>query len=333
MYVDGSGILRWSFDPSRTVLFCSAVPKEIAMGFGKTQAMAMELLSSYRASRQAGKARAGLRNPLPKQLQGGVIIDAREAPQKALASIKAIRDAGVAPAWLAGLTCEGEMDLPTLSADEWKEILAFSSARALPVAELSRKNAKELVRRILSLSFSGNGHAFLPIGKPGGDEAAPSSALDIRRLLDLAMFSPLFVVDSGVELAGSALLHAFARAAAVYGALMPYRDFCSEWWVREGIPAFCHPALYYPDEHELWKLDDQYMYGPDVMIAPVSPGAKESRRLYLPDGTWVHLWTSRHYSKGAFVIDAPAGRPAVFYREDSSFAGLFDTVRQMATRL
>ena len=334
MYVDGSGILRWSFDPSRTVLFCSAVPKEIAIGFGKTQAMAMELLSNYRASRQqAGKARAGLRNPLPKQLQSGVIIDASEAPQKALASIKAIRDVGVAPAWLVGRTIEGETDLPALSADEWKEILDFSSACSLSAAERSQKGAKELVRRILSLSFSGNGHTFLPIGKPGGDAADPSSALDIPRLLDLAMFSPLFVVDSGMELAGSALLHAFSRAAAVYGALMPYRDFCSEWWVREGIPAFYHLALYYPDETALWKIDDQYMFGPDLMIAPVFSGGRESRRLCLPDDAWIHMWTSRHYSGGAAVIDAPAGKPAVFYREDSSFARLFDTVRQMATRL
>jgi sulfoquinovosidase len=158
-------------------------------------------------------------------------------------------------------------------------------------------------------------------------------SMDIVRLLDIAMFSPLFVVDSGTDLAGNALRHAFARAAAVYGALAPYRDFCSEWWVREGIPAFCNPVLYYPDETALWKLDDQYMFGPDMMIAPSLSDDGGARRLHLPNDSWMHLWTSRRYSKGSVVVDAPAGKPAVFYREGSSFAKLFDTVRRMATRL
>jgi len=342
MYVDGSGILRWSFRSSRTLLFCSTIPKEIAIGFGKSTAMAMDLLSHYRALRHGGVDKGGLRIPIPKEYQGGVIVDASAFPGNAGACVEAIRGAGVNPAWLvsgqagegeSGNEGEREQALPTVSAGEWKRILASSSVHSMPIPDSGRKSVREHVRRVLSLSFSGNGHVFFPIGGTEGGKSVSLGGPDIARLLDVVMFSPLFVVDTGTELAGNALRHAFARAAAVYGALGPYRDFCSEWWVREGIPAFCNPVLYYPDETDLWKLDDQYMFGPDMMIAPSSPEDTGARRLQLPDDAWIHLWTSRRYSKGSVAIDAPAGKPAVFYRAESSFAKLFDTVRRMATRL
>jgi len=291
MYVDGSGTLRWSFDPSRTVLFCSELPREIALGFGKTQAAAMELLSRYRASRLREGGVPGLRRPIPKQLQAGVI------------------------------------------GDEWKEIAADSSVFSLPTLVDGPDGAAGLARKILSLSFSGVGHVFMPVSGTMCERTGSAEASAIGGLLDLAMFSPLFVVDPDLRKEDGAPRRGFARAAAVYGALAPYRAFCSEWWVREGIPAFCHPALYYPGETALWKLDDQFMFGPDMMIAPVLAGGRQSRRLCLPDDSWVHMWTSRHYSKGAAVVDVTAGKPAAFYREDSAFARLFDTVRQMATRL
>ena len=291
MYVDGSGTLRWSFDPSRTVLFCSELPREIALGFGETQAMAMELLSRYRASRLSGGSLSGRRRPIPKQLQAGII------------------------------------------GDEWKETATESSVYSLPALAPRQNDAAGLVREILSLSFSGIGHLFLPVSGTADEKAGFAKDPALLSLLDLAMFSPLFVADPGLGKEGGIQSRGFSRAAAIYGALAPYREFCSEWWVREGIPAFCHPALYYPEEKALWKLDDQYMFGPDMMIAPVLAGGRQSRRLFLPDDSWIHLWTSRRYSKGAAVVDVPAGKPAVFYREESAFARLFDTVRQMATRL
>ncbi|MCX8014198.1 MAG: hypothetical protein N3A02_07910, partial [Rectinema sp.] len=53
----------------------------------------------------------------------------------------------------------------------------------------------------------------------------------------------------------------------------------------------------------------------------------------LPQGQWIHLWTSRCYPSGRWTVYAPPGTPALFYRAESDFSWLFDSVRQMAGRL
>jgi len=89
----------------------------------------------------------------------------------------------------------------------------------------------------------------------------------------------------------------------------------------------------YPDERLLWKCDDQYLFGEDILVAPVLASESRTRRVQLPEDGWVHLWTSRHYSGGIVVVDAPVGKPAVFYRSESPFAQLFDGIRKTATRM
>jgi len=52
----------------------------------------------------------------------------------------------------------------------------------------------------------------------------------------------------------------------------------------------------------------------------VDPG-KETVTLYLPSGRWIHVWSGEEYGSpdgGTYqTVGAPAGKPAVFYREGS----------------
>src|SRR5205085_5847968 len=54
--------------------------------------------------------------------------------------------------------------------------------------------------------------------------------------------------------------------------------------------------------------DDEYLLGPDLLVAPVlTPGAK-TRALYLPGGPWVDLWRSLHLSPGGAPVLGAARR-------------------------
>jgi sulfoquinovosidase len=60
-----------------------------------------------------------------------------------------------------------------------------------------------------------------------------------------------------------------------------------------------------------------------MMVAPVIGEGAGERRVYLPEGTWRHLWSGRDYATGWHDVPAPLGEPPVFTRPDSRFASLF----------
>ncbi len=193
-------------------------------------------------------------------------------------------------------------------------------------------SAREFVRSLLSLSFSGRGVIHWPLPLAGPEAAG-------LRLLETAVFSPALMIaprDIPDQLVsgGETLLDRSIRSASrIFGELEPYRSRCADEWSLEGLPMLRHPAVMYPDEKILWKSDDQYLFGEDILVAPVLASESRTRRVQLPEDSWVHLWTSRHYSGGTVVVDAPVGKPAVFYRSESPFAQLFDGIRKTATRM
>ncbi|WP_455382757.1 alpha-glucosidase [Salinispira pacifica] len=117
-----------------------------------------------------------------------------------------------------------------------------------------------------------------------------------------------------------------ARMTRIYTSLREYhRSALNEYQVN-GLPPIRHPAMHYPGDIGLWRIRDQYLYGRDLMVCPVVAKRRRSRRVYLPEDGWVHLFTGRRAPSGWSRVDAPVGRPAVFYREASEFAPLFQTI-------
>ena len=58
----------------------------------------------------------------------------------------------------------------------------------------------------------------------------------------------------------------------------------------EGIPPVRALVMDYPDDVKTWTIDDQYMLGDDLLIAPVFAGQTQ-RDVYLPPGEWFDFWT------------------------------------------
>jgi alpha-D-xyloside xylohydrolase len=73
-----------------------------------------------------------------------------------------------------------------------------------------------------------------------------------------------------------------------------------------GIPVLRPLFLSFPDDDVSWEIDDQYLSGGDMLIAPVAELGARQRRVYLPSGaTWTDGWTGQRHAGGQW-LDAPA---------------------------
>ena len=85
---------------------------------------------------------------------------------------------------------------------------------------------------------------------------------------------------------------------------------------EKGSPVI-RPLFYdFPDDSKSWKIEDQYMFGPDYLIAPVLYEDMRQREVYLPlDATWKDFWTGDEFEGGRTLqVDTPIEKIPVFIR-------------------
>jgi alpha-glucosidase len=68
-----------------------------------------------------------------------------------------------------------------------------------------------------------------------------------------------------------------------------------------GVPAMRPLMLDYPTDKNTWELDDQFLFGSDLLVAPVLHEAQVERDVYLPGGTWYDFATGAAFAGGARV--------------------------------
>jgi alpha-D-xyloside xylohydrolase len=73
----------------------------------------------------------------------------------------------------------------------------------------------------------------------------------------------------------------------------------------------------FPDDPKAWDVDTAYMFGPDLLVAPVLEHGARAWDVYLPAGaTWTDAWTGDGYSGGQTVtVEAPIERIPLFLRD------------------
>jgi alpha-D-xyloside xylohydrolase len=100
-------------------------------------------------------------------------------------------------------------------------------------------------------------------------------------------------------------------------ALRPYTRRLMEAAHTDGQPVMRGMFHEFPGDATCWDLADQYMFGPDLLVAPVVEPHATSRRVYLPSGaTWTDLHTGSECEGGQWLtVDAPVDRIPVFTRD------------------
>ena len=80
--------------------------------------------------------------------------------------------------------------------------------------------------------------------------------------------------------------------------LMPYLYSAVREGRDTGLPIIRALWLHYPDDERAVARGDQYLWGRDVLVAPVVEKGATSRRLYLPPGAWFDFWTNERHEGG-----------------------------------
>jgi alpha-glucosidase/alpha-D-xyloside xylohydrolase len=75
--------------------------------------------------------------------------------------------------------------------------------------------------------------------------------------------------------------------------LLPYNYTLIREACDAGLPPMRALWLHYPDDAEAVRLGDEYLWGRDLLVAPVVEPGATVRRLYLPEGTWYDWWTGK----------------------------------------
>jgi alpha-glucosidase/alpha-D-xyloside xylohydrolase len=78
--------------------------------------------------------------------------------------------------------------------------------------------------------------------------------------------------------------------------LLPYNYTLVREACDTGLPLMRALWLHYPGDPEAVKRGDQYLWGRDLLIAPVTASGISQRQLYLPEGDWYDFWTNTRHS-------------------------------------
>ena len=98
--------------------------------------------------------------------------------------------------------------------------------------------------------------------------------------------------------------------------LIPYLQSSYYHAVQTGMPVMRAMLLMWPEDDKLHNMWDQFMCGPEILVAPVIKEGASGREVYLPDGMWIDYNNKKNVVKGPVVryVDSPIDIIPLFVR-------------------
>jgi alpha-glucosidase len=189
---------------------------------------------------------------------------------------------------------------------------------------------------VIGLLSGGLSGFTLNHGDVGGHTSIKNSLMSYRRekelllrWMELGALSPVFRTQEGSSPSENAqfdsdeqtLAH-LSRCARLFAAWAPYRKALVREAAETGLPVARHLFLHYPKDPVVRGLSHQeFLLGTELLAAPVLDPGVRKLSVYLPAGTWVHVWSGTAFDAGSgrtVTIDAPLGQPGLFYKQGSA---------------
>ena len=105
--------------------------------------------------------------------------------------------------------------------------------------------------------------------------------------------------------------------------LRPYIMQNMEAASDNGIPLMRPLFFDFPEDEECYKLNDEYLFGSDIIFAPILNQGQTERSVYLPHGRWVRAGSSEVYSGGYISCRAEIDEFIAFVKEDADVLNVF----------
>jgi alpha-glucosidase len=143
----------------------------------------------------------------------------------------------------------------------------------------------------------------------------------MHRWFDLCAFTPVLRTHEGnrpddnlqIDSTPELLAH-FALISRLHAALAPYVRAAGVEAGTKGLPLMRALFLHYFADPACWTVQDQYLYGRDLLVAPVVSEGARGRSVYLPADDWLNLYDGAPVEAGWHEAAAPIGLPPAFVR-------------------
>jgi alpha-D-xyloside xylohydrolase len=108
----------------------------------------------------------------------------------------------------------------------------------------------------------------------------------------------------------------FRRGVELKYRLMPYVWAQAQDSAHRGFPMLRALFVEYPDDPTSWLVEDEYLFGRDILVAPLFEDRAASRLVYLPPGGWIDYQTGRSYEGSRWhTIEAGPIAAVILVRE------------------
>jgi alpha-D-xyloside xylohydrolase len=101
-----------------------------------------------------------------------------------------------------------------------------------------------------------------------------------------------------------AFMDDFRRADELKYRLMPYVYAQAKDSSERGLPMVRALFIEYPGDPGSWQVDDEYLFGSDILVAPLMETGATERNVYLPPGQWIDYQTAKVFAGGWHTIAA-----------------------------
>ncbi|SEN64497.1 Alpha-glucosidase, glycosyl hydrolase family GH31 [Mucilaginibacter gossypiicola] len=158
----------------------------------------------------------------------------------------------------------------------------------------------------------------------GGFEHAADPELYMR-WVQFGMFSPVAMVF-GMDHPGykepwnygAEALANFKKYDDLRYRLIPYIYSNAYTQYQTGMPLMRALVLEYQDDPNTYNIADQYLFGDNMMVCPVTVKGAQTRTIYLPKGVWFDYWTGEKYTGKQYIhILTPADHLPIFVKAGS----------------
>lgn len=112
-------------------------------------------------------------------------------------------------------------------------------------------------------------------------------------------------------------LNMFRRLVEMRYQLMPYIYSQAALCSKKGLPLLRALLIEYPDDPIAWTISDQYLFGNDILVAPLLENVN-GRKVYLPEGKWINYITNQIHEGGKYIFVQAGQIPGILFIREGS---------------
>ena len=239
-----------------------------------------------------------------------------------------------------GMKMEGDQEIVFLCRSAWAGSQRFGAAVWSGDIPSTFSALRNQVKAGLNIGISGIPWWTHDIGGfRGGEPTDPAFRELLVRWFQFGAFSPLFRLhghrlpnsddfggaDNEVWSFGAETYEILKQYMFIRERLQPYIMDQMRTAHEQGIPPMRPLFLDFPNDPSCYSVDDEYMFGPDLLVAPILEADAQVRKVYLPSNTlWKDAWTGQQY-EGRQWIDVPVKLQKIplFLKADNSLIDIF----------